>query len=106
MNEPNRPDMVKLTEEKIQKLKESVSDLPPFTGDMGKDFTNLLLKELSALSEVWAAYLGDSRNDSNVLITNHIATMQTQYDHLFSGIQMFLDGFTGETEQTTNPEEG
>ena len=37
MNEPNRPDMVKLTEEKIQKLKESVSDLPPFTGDMGED---------------------------------------------------------------------
>ena len=103
MNEPNRPDMVKLTEEKIQKLKESVS---PFNGYMGKDFTNLLLKELSALSEVWAAYLGDSRNDSNVLITNHIATMQTQYDRLFSGIQMFLDGFTGETEQTTNPEEG
>ena len=37
MSEQNRPDMVKLTEEKIQKLKESVSDLPPFTGDMGKE---------------------------------------------------------------------
>lgn len=100
--------MTKMTEEKIKKLTQDVANLPPFTGDMAKDFTGLLLKELAALSKIWTEYLSDQRSNSNILITNHIATMQTQYDRLLTGVQMVATGFFDENggSQTSNPEEG
>ena len=72
-------------EKNIEELLKEVADIPPITGDMVKDYTGLINKEMAAVRSVWEEYNKPkykSGSEKNPFITNHMLTMCNMYERL------------------------
>ena len=91
-----------MTDEEVREMNEQIKNLPPITGDMVQDYTNLMLKELVALGDVWEnGYLKGGNGCGNVLIVNHIKMMQAQYERLLNGVDSIFKDAVGDNSSTT-----
>lgn len=69
----------------LDELLKEVADVPPITGDMVRDYTGLLNKEMAAVREVWSEYNSPENKEisqNNPFITNHMVAMCNMYEEL------------------------
>lgn len=73
----------------LDELVKETLNLPPITGDMVKDYVDLINKEMAVTAAVWKEYHDIPDVEKNPLITNHMQTMVNMYSQLLAVADTF-----------------
>lgn len=64
----------------LDELMKEIAAIPPFTGDMAKDYIGILNKEMFAIRNIWKEY--SNLPERNPLIDNHMISVANMYERL------------------------
>jgi hypothetical protein len=64
----------------LDELMKEITAIPPFTGDMAKDYIGILNKEMFAIRNIWKEY--SNLPERNPLIDNHMISVANMYERL------------------------